>query len=451
VAKKRALNGTVPSTADAGDNFSDCRDSIHAAVTKQLKVFNKDSRLLTHAESMLLLGGIALPALCLRYLLHQDAFPLGRTLTLSGLFRSNKTSLAFEIARWILLHRGMAWYNDVEKKDSPDMRQALMNYDDNLLNYLEILPCSTQDQWQGGVTAQFDAISKISEKQGGRFTVPGVSIVDSVAAADPKAESDKFMTDHGGAGRRAHPAVALYNAKWMTEIVHYVSEGPFILLLIQHSSEVQDPRTPGITTRKQKGGMEMAFAKTTAFEMTRVGDIKETANAGGVNIKIECSKNALGPSRRQIKVPARWTWVFNEELNRKRQHYYWDWHHASIELLLNFSTMDGRKGQWKELSQVCDLHKVSGARVWSRTLGVPEASPVTFAEAGHMLEHEHSDLMPALYDILHIERRGILKPGHDLRAVWTGKVPVLAVPEPPPYPRQLGGAADADGEDATDE
>lgn len=446
--RKRAAEGVSPPVENSGDRHSDVRDSLQDTINKHIVSVNKTMRPLTHAETMLRTGGVALPALCLRYLLHQDAMPLGRTITLSGLFRSNKTSLAFDIARWVLYTNGIGQYLDVEKKDSPDMREALMAYDQTLLRYLTVVPCATQEQWQSAVTSQVRKVHERAEKNNGAMTVPAISIVDSVAAAQPRAESEKFLAEHGGAGQRAHPAIALYNAQWMTSVVHLVNSGPFILVLIQHSSVVQDPSKPGVVTYKQKGGGEMAFAKTTAFEMARVRTLKETASGGGVVIQLTCSKNSLGPAERRIQVPSRWVWVPDpENPGKHRQSYFWDWHHATIDLLLSFETMDGRKQTFKDIKAVCDLHKASLGRVWSRTLGIPESSPVKFSEAGKILEYDHVHLMPALYDILRIKRRPILQPGGDLQSLWRGDVAVQEIPAIVPYPRDAYSGVESE-EDA---
>jgi len=445
VAKKRS---TVASVGDACDEHSDYRDGIQSAVLKQMQTNNKGLEMLTHEQTIWKCGGIALPSLCLRFLQHQEAFPLGKTITLSGLFGSNKTSLAFEIMRWILIHRGIGWYNDVERKDSPGMRESMLEYNQEWLDNLQILTCPTQDIWQSGVRTQFDSVLKFSEKHGGRFRVIGGSIVDSVAAAKPAAEAAKSLKEHKGAGTRTHPVVALYNSDWLSSVVHTVAAGPFVLLLIQHSSDVAVDGVPGMTTRKQKGGMEVAFAKTSAFELTKKGAIKETSSGGGVNIIIECSKNALGPAKRKIEVPVRWYWEPdpNADDGTHRQRYYWDWHHASIKTLLSFETMDGRKGTWKEIKEVCDLHVASGARVWSRALEIPEASPVKLSEAGEILEYDHPELLPRLYDILHIQRRPIMPVGGDVLNLWEGKVEVPAIPLPPPYPRRGNVGGDEDDE-----
>lgn len=440
-----AKRKSVADLGEAGDNYSDMRDELQAAATKQLQAHHGHVTPMSHQESVWRCGGVALPALCLRWALHQEAFALGRTWTLSGLFGSNKTSLSFEFMRWVLCYRGLGWYEDVEKKDSPGMREASMRYNQEYLDSIEVIQCNSQDVWQSAITAQVDQLTAITKKYGGKMRLLGCSIADSVAAANPQAEVDAFITKRGGAGFRGFASMALYNSKWLENIVHRVSAVPFVLILIQHSAEKFDPITGMSAGRTQKGGMEVGFAKTTAFELTKRGQLKETANGGGVTIQIDCTKNALGPAKRRFDVPVRWFWEpIPGEPDKRRQVYYWDWHHATIDLLLKFNAV--RKSTWNAIKEVCDLHEESRKRVWSHALGIPKSDPVPWSVAGEILEYEHPELLPPLYNILHIERRPVMKVGGDLLDLWEGRVGVQDVPDPPPYPRMVAPVSEEDDE-----
>ena len=447
MAKKRAK---ALSPADEheqngpADGRSDLRDSIQAALRKTLAKQEGAPTLLTNKEALARAGGIALPSLCLRYLFHQDTLPLGRILTLSGLFRSNKTALAFEISSWIMQHQGLGWYNNAEERDSPGMRSAIFRHDEELINSMQILECSTQEQWQGSVTHQLNTIMNATK---GVMIVPGVSIVDSIAAAPPKGEAANFIKDKGGAGARGFATIALLNSNWLTQITHRVNDGPFLLLLIQHSSEKPAEGLYGQPIRTQKGGMEVGFAKTMALEMTRVKDLKETDSGGGALINIECTKNSLGPTKRHIRVNCRWWWEEDPDGGDPKQQYVWDWHEASMSLLLSMETMPGRSATWKKLKEICDLHGESRQRVWSKALGIPSSSPVSYREAMEVLEYDHPELLPPIYNLFHISRQPILLPGADLAQIWNGTVGIPDVAPPLPYRREpILGAGFADEE-----
>jgi len=419
----------------AANSHSDRRDAIFAATLKNLAKSSDGDELsfMRHEDTLARCGGMAMPSLCLRWLFCQDTLPLGRVLTLSGLFRSNKTALSFEISRWAIIHHGITTYNSVEEKDSPDMRTAIFRHNPDWLRYLRVLECPYQETWQGSVAFELENSKKQSKVA---MDIPVVSIVDSVAAAPPKTEAAKFLTDKAGAGARGYATVALLNSDWLKHIVHRVNEGPNLLLLIQHSTEQPVDGIPGATVRKQKGGMEVGFAKTMALEMTRVKDLPETDSGGGAVIEIKCTKNSLGPTNRKITVTVRWWWEMNPSTGMPEQHYVWDWHDASMALLLSFETAKGRSNTWKELKNICDLHGESRRRVWSKALGIPSSSPVSYREAMEILEYDHPELLIPIYNLLHISRRPILLPGADLREIWDGKVPVSNVLPPLPYARE---------------
>lgn len=451
MAKKSARVKTAAMRAEehgGADSHSDQRDALQESFRRQLTVMHSGAEVLTQTEAELRCSGLALPSLCLRWVFCQDALPLGRTLALAGMFRSNKTALSMEITRWFLHYMGVGWYFNVERKDSPDMRAAIMNHDPNLLNYINSVECGTQQQWQGGVNIGFqDALDYAKAHNKGRFTVPIIATVDSVAAAKPQEEMAKFMSmgqgGKAGAGSRSHPSVALLNSDWMQYTVHKVAEGPFMLIPIQHTTEKAVEGMPGVTKKEHKGGGEFGFAKTMALELRRSHDIKETANGAAVEIEVCCSKNSLGPTGRKFPVQARWWYSIDPITGTRRQEYVWDWHGATIQLLTSFEKMDGRKTTtWKDIKEVCDLHVESGRRVWSRALGIPSTSPVSFSEAGAILEYDHRELLLPLYNTLRITRRHILKPGGDLKDIWGAKTILPDIPDELPYPRPVDRIAE---------
>lgn len=450
MAKKKA--GTPKTAAmqaeshGGSDGFSSRRDALQASANKQLTTIFGAGRILNHADAMARCGGIALPSLCLRYLFCQDAFTMSRILTLAGAFRSCKTALAIEISRWIVKYGGFGHYFSVESKDPPSLRAAIFRNDLTEIDYLQPVFCESQEQWQGGVS---NDVEKFTGGKGAAGDVLGVGIVDSVAAAKPQKEREKFLTEKGGAGARGYASIALLNGDWVTHITSRIAQSPYICILIQHSSETPVEGMPGVTKVTHKGGGEIGFAKTTALEMKRVKDIKETGDGrGGMDIKLVCSKNSLGPTNRSIIVPARWGYIVDPKTGQREQHFIWDWHAATMALLISFQTAEGKKTLFKDICKVCDLHPCKAKTVWSRSLGIPESSPVSYGEAGAILEHEHPELLPELYKLLGIERRSILEPGGDLYKMWAGKVPILDTPKPVPYPRATAdfGAVDDDDE-----
>lgn len=448
MAKKKAVSPRTPGmkaqSHGGPEGQSARRDALQAAANRQINALFGGDAIMTQEQAELRCGGIALPSLCLRWLFHQDAMPLSRVITVAGLFGSCKTAMAFEISRWIVTYGGLARYYNVEQKDAPSLRSAIYRHDPALIPYISMVTCESQEQWQGGVAHD---VEHFSPKAGGPLDVLSMGIVDSVAAAKPQKERDKFLSEKGGAGSRGYASMALLNSDWITHITGRIGRAPYLCVLIQHSNEVAVEGMPGVTKVTHKGGAEIGFAKTTAIEMKRMKNLKEgSGSSGGMDIAMSCSKNSLGPTHRKIIARARWGYQTNPDTGELVQTFLWDWHASSIDLLLSFDVTDGRKTLFKQVSQILDLHKCKAQTVWSRALGIPESSPVSYSEAGEMLEYDHPELLPDLYKLLAIERRPILRVGGDLAQLWRGEVPILDVPEPPPYPRggRVGGGDDPD-------
>jgi len=437
MAKKKAVSpktaGMKAQAHGGPEGRSARRDALQAAANRQINHLFGGDAILNQEQAELRCGGIALPSLCLRWLFHNEAMPLSRVLTVAGLFGSCKTAMAFEISRWIVTYGGYARYYDVEQKDSPGLRRAIYRQDPELLKYISRVDCESQQQWQGAVSMDVDGLTPGKD---GVMDVLGVGIVDSVAAAKPQEEREKFLKEKGGAGARGYASMALLNSDWVTHITGRIGRAPYLCLLIQHSNEVQVDRMPGVTKITHKGGAEIGFAKTVAIEMKRLSNLKEGAdNSGGMNIAMSCSKNSLGPTHRKIVARARWGYQPNPVTGELEQLFLWDWHASTIDLLLTFDVTDGKKTLFKNLSKIVDLHKCKAQTVWSRALGIPESSPVSYSEAGEILEYDHPHLLPELYKLLAIERRPILPVNGDLGKLWRGEIPILDVPQPAPYPR----------------
>ena len=420
---------------------SDRRDLVQTAANKAMLTQFKDLQIRSAEESINLCGGLALPSLALRYVLGQDAMPVGRIMAIGGAFGSCKTALAVEVARWFLCYGGLGWYLDAELRDSPDMRQAILRHDPAILPYMQYAKCTTQQMWQGAVSFALDSVVDMCPV---RFDIPSIAIVDSVAAVKPAEDQIKFMKEQGGAGARGYASVALLNSAWLANVGPRVTAGPFCLLLIQHSTEKAVDGVPGATTLSHKGGGEIGYLKSVAFELSPIKKLKETNTQGGRVIRIKVSKNSLGLPDRYIDVPVRWWWDRDPVTGDQRQQYIWDWHHAALGTLFAFSKMNGRVTTWKAINEIVDLHEMSRGRVWSKALGIPKDNPVTLSEAGEILEYEKTELLPPLYDVLKIFRRPLLKPGECLKEMWNGKVPIQKIPAVVPYPKTsvVGGDDD---------
>jgi hypothetical protein len=396
--------------------------AVHQSFLRQHKT------VLTPAQQQARMGGLLLPALSLRWVFAQNTIPLATTLTLSGLQYSCKTALAIEMARWVVSQPGIGWYNDVERKFSADTVFGVMFHRRELVDRLNICTAGTQNDWHSAVYSQVETMSTLSA-QLGYDVVPGIAIVDSVAAAQPVEVENKFEKAGGEVGR-SFSEIALNNSRWLQSIPSRVAEQPFILVMIQHSKDVPIDGIPGMTQRVQKGGAEVQFVKTTGFELTRTKTIGNTKNAQGFTIQIKCSKNAFGVGGRVIEVDYRWprAQVLQEDGTCvPGQYMYWDWHAATIKLLVNLMADKQERRIAAAIASVVDLHAKTGGRWWSDALGVSSADAMSASMLGERLEYDYPHLVAQLYDILDIAVRPVMVPGTPLRDVWDGIVPRMPV------------------------
>lgn len=404
-------------------------DALGAVVSAAQQAFaRKHGNVLTPAQQQARMGGLLLPALSLRWLFAQNTIPLATTLTLAGLQYSCKTALSIEMARWIVSQPGMAFYNDVERKFSADTINGIMFHRKELVDRVQISPADTQNDWHANVYKQTELLRSITE-QLGYDAVPAMAIVDSVAAAQPVEAENKFEAAQGAVSR-GYSEIALNNARWLQHIPSKVADQPFLLVMIQHSKDVPVEGAPYLSQRVQKGGAEVQFVKTTGFELTRTKTIGNSKNPQGARIQIKCTKNAFGPSGRTIEVDYRWprAQVRKDDGSfEPGQYMYWDWHAATINLLVQLCADKNEKRLAAGVTSVLDLHAKPGGRWWSDALGVPSGDAMTASMLGERLEYDFPQIVAQLYDILEIAVRPVMVPGTPLRDLWNELVPRMPV------------------------
>jgi hypothetical protein len=92
----------------------------------------------------------------------------------------------------------------------------------------------------------------------------------------------------------------------------------------------------------------------------------------------------------------------------------WNWHSASIDLLLEIQSKD--RTRWKKIEEFLDLkaERSKGNMIWSKALGIPQDEKVAFNKAGAMLE-DRPDILNRLHAILGIRDRYEFESGKDFQ------------------------------------
>lgn len=365
----------------------------------------------TEAETLLV--GLPLPALCLRYLFQSTTYPLSRICQITGEEGSAKSALLYEIMRWHMVYGGGGVLLENELKDSPELRQSLMQWNASWLNRLEVLKTYSLEEWQGGLTNFLTVAQRIQDAVGGPGrTVPIAFGVDSLMSTAPQSEIDAVLKE--GFAQRGYALAANLIARYMRTMPVQIKAYPFSIIGTNHLKPATD--FMGRPTSTIPGGKSVKFMETFEVEMHRHHNCDiDTLDYGGLRLIFKCKKNSLGPSRKMIVAELLW-WTVPDQQGIFRQQTCWDWDTASIELILRFETDKGKKTIFNRLQQICDINVTDkGKRIgWSRMLGIPRDNPVPFRQLGAMLE-ARPDLLAQMYPVLAITPRRPFEPGSDYR------------------------------------
>jgi RecA/RadA recombinase len=400
--RARAANWT-------GERREDSLDTLFASMrTKAQQDLEQDISIGTESESMLV--GLPLPALCLRYLFQSTTFPLSRITQITGEEGSCKTGLLVEMIRWHMVYGGGGCFCENELKDSPELRQSILQWNARWLNRLEVVPTHSLEAWQDALSTFVQIARDMQDADGGPGrTVPIAFAIDSLMATAPEAEIEAVKKE--GHAMRGYALAANLIARYMRTMPDRIREYPFSIIGTNHLKPAVDLR--GFPVSNIPGGKAVKFMETFEIEMKQSAhkDI-DLLEYGGLRVDITCRKNSLGPSRKKIQ--AEMLWWYSEVDGVFRQQTAWDWDTATIEMLTAFENAKGKATLHKRLMEICDIRIISrGARkAWSRALGIPQDDPQEYRILGAALEGR-PDLLTQIYQVLGITTRRPFQPGMD--------------------------------------
>lgn len=380
---------------------------------------------MTSEESEQRIIGIPLPGLAARVLFGQDVLALGRALMVYGKWGSCKSALMYEIYRWVHLNMGGAFHVETENKDSPDLRNSILEYRPAWIRNTKYAEAQTQEEWMEKVSALIKGLEgkfakvtagRRSKKKAGEtaaeyrertaakvndramgWTHPFAIGVDSLTGVSSDGSVNQIRDN--GAPERGFSWEAQALSKFCRAIPSLLRNRPLLFVCTNHLKEGQDAM--GRPEDVIPGGRSIRFMNTLELKSEKIGQI-EDANGGGVRLKLRVVKNSLGETGHAAFIHLKWWYETDPETGHQRQRTVWDWAGASIETLLAQKSKSA--GHWKAVNEVVDLHEATQKRIWSKALGIKQDKPVKYHEAGRILE-ERQDLLEGLYDVLHIRRR----------------------------------------------
>jgi RecA/RadA recombinase len=392
--------------------------------------------------------GLPFPSLALRYLFQTTTLELSRIMQITGEEGSAKSALAAEVARWHAVYGGGAFIFENENKDAADLRCGIWQWNMQWLARCERIKTYSIEDWQDGMTA-YTALCRDNQDERGGIgrTLPIAFVVDSIMGTALRDEI--AAVEKEGHATNNHPRAAKVITAYMRTMPNRLQDYPFTVIGTNHLKPGLTPQ--GLPTANIPGGKSVKFHETFELELSKTmnKDI-DKLEYGGLRIKMVLRKNSNGPSRRSIVAELLW-WYEDDGQGGLRQQACWDWDTATVELLLSFADVTGKRTIFNRLQEICDI-RVKGPKgnreAWSRTLGIPESDPVNFRVLGAALE-QRTDLMEPIHRVLGIMRRSPFQPGLDYRqmlaqAAENAKVEAQNLYTPHAMP--VGGIGDTDVE-----
>lgn len=350
--------------------------------------------------------GIPMPALAPRYLFQRTCLPLSRTVMFSGEEGSGKSALLYEMMRWFLTHGGVVIFDENELKDAALMRGAVLQWNKKHLGRIQKYESTCIEEWQSFFTANLTSAKKLQTAKGGiGKTVPILFCLDSLMSTDTRAVI-KDVEDVGHTSQKFAYAAGLIT-KWSRTLPRAMKDFPFMFMATNHLKPGTD--SMGRPKNTTPGGKSMKFCESAELEMVKFGDLN-TEHEQGLQVKLTARKNSLGASRKTIMVNLLWHTTPDGS-----QYSAWDWHHASIALILSFEEVRWRRN---ELYEACGIRVADQKKktAYSDILGVSKDNAVPFRQLSGILE-TRQDILNKLYAIMGILPCKAYEAGQDYAAL----------------------------------
>lgn len=357
--------------------------------------------------------GLPLPAFCLEYLFDNIVLPLEKVIGIRGLPKTKKSGLGFEMYRWLRTFcGGVGSLLEHESKFHPSWAASIIGYEDvKSLGYIE---CASIDQWQKHLqtitTLMKKRMTGTQNDPGLGTGFPFMAIVDSIMGKSTQETQDKI--EKRGSLTRNFPAEALNIKNFMQAFPQKLVGWPFLLVFINHLKPSTNDQ--GITIDNMPGGYGPQFQLSFDIKVRRVKDI-HLARVDGTTLMLELMYSSYGQDRRKFPVDCVWwTEKVHDPISGApyRQKTVWNWHKATVEMMLKTLSDDPRA---KEARKLIGLMESSGKRCYAPKLGVPKTSPIKFEQMGVKIK-KHRLTMAAWREIFGIKQCKVFRPAVDYAA-----------------------------------
>lgn len=401
------------------------RHGEHPVITEVLKASSEDNDPLI---------GLPLPALSARFLLQANIFPLSRFTQLRGEFSAGKSAMLTEIMRWFHMYGGGAIMIDTENKGSPTMLAGIFGHNPEYMARTKVVTAASVEEWQKKYMGYCQAIHKqIDDANAPERAVPICIGVDSISAVEVDRRVEKVADEgHAAAG---HPYLARNLSDFMrTALVPTLRHYPIALVATNHLKEEINGTGFGPPKKYAPGGAALDYYPTLIIDMAKASSKNLIiGRAEGQMVRLVATKNNLGAPGRRIVVNLMW---YNDivagkdadgnDTYRNQQYHYWDWHTATIRLLMDLQSSDKKPMPGTDpklpglVRQVCDLEYKHGTKnaevplVYSTALGISKSDAVSEVEASMILE-SNPKVIGVLHGLLGVNEYSVCDPARRYR------------------------------------
>lgn len=401
------------------------RNGEHPVITEVLKASSEDNDPLI---------GLPLPALSARYLLQANIFPLSRFTQLRGEFSAGKSAMLTEIMRWFHMYGGGAIMIDTENKGSPTMLAGIFGHNPQYMARTKVVTAASVEEWQKKYMGFCQAIHKqIDDANAPERAVPICIGIDSISAVEVDRRVEKVADEgHAAAG---HPYLARNLSDFMrTALVPTLRHYPIALVATNHLKEEINSMGFGPPKKYAPGGASLDYYPTLIIDMAKASSKNLViGRAEGQMVRLVATKNNLGAPGRRIVVNLMW---YNDIVECKdangnqsyknQQYHYWDWHTATIRLLMDLQSADKKPQPGTDpklgglIKQVCDLEYKHGTKnaevplVYSTALGISKSDAVSEVEASMILE-SNPKVVGVLHGLLGVNEYSVCDPARKYR------------------------------------
>jgi RecA/RadA recombinase len=401
------------------------RNGEHPVITEVLKASAEDNDPLI---------GLPLPALSARYLLQANIFPLSRFTQLRGEFSAGKSAMLTEIMRWFHMYGGGAIMIDTENKGSPTMLAGIFGHNPQYMGRTKVVTAASVEEWQKKYMGFCQAIHKqIDDANAPDRAVPICIGIDSISAVEVDRRVEKVADEgHAAAG---HPYLARNLSDFMrTALVPTLRHYPIALVATNHLKEEINSSGFGPPKKYAPGGASLDYYPTLIIDMAKASSKNLViGRAEGQMVRLIATKNNLGAPGRRIVVNLMWyndivegTDANGNKTYKNQQYHYWDWHTATIRLLLDLQSSDKKPQPGTDpklgglIKQVCDLEYKHGTKnaevplVYSTALGISKSDAVSEVEASMILE-SNPQVVGVLHGLLGVNEYPVCDPAKRYR------------------------------------